>query len=115
MHICGYIDPIIEDLLDLGIGALSLDSPSSLKKMVEVSRKRIVLVGNVATSLFVNGTKEEIEASVKECIRVAAPGGAYVVSSGCELPYNATVERVHFFVKAAQEHGKTEKVLDSAT
>ena len=115
MHVCGYIDPIIEDLLDLGIGALSLDSPSSLKKMVEVSRKRIVLVGNVATSLFVNGTKEEIEASVKECIRVAAPGGAYVVSSGCELPYNATVERVQFFVKAAQEHGKTEKVLDSAT
>lgn len=115
MHVCGIIDPIIEDLLDLGIGALSLDSPSSLKKMVEVSRKRIVLVGNVATSLFVNGTKEEIESSVKECIRVAARGGAYVISSGCELPYNATVERVQFFVKAAQEHGKTEEVLDSAT
>jgi uroporphyrinogen-III decarboxylase len=68
----------------------------------------------VATSLFVNGTREEIENSVKECIRVAAQGGAYIISSGCELPYNATTERVQFFVKAAQEHGKTEKILGSA-
>jgi uroporphyrinogen decarboxylase len=115
MHICGYIDPIMEDLLDLGIGALSLDSPSSLKRMVEISRKKIVLVGNVATTLFVSGTKEEVETSVRECIQTAGPGGAYIVSSGCELPYNATTERVKFFVKAAQEHGKTEKILGSAT
>lgn len=115
MHVCGYIDPIMEDLLDVGIRALSLDSPSSLKKMVEVSRKRIVLVGNVATSLFVSGTKEEIEASVKECIRVAALGGGYIISSGCELPYDSTVERVQFFLKAAQEHGQTEKILSLNT
>ncbi len=111
MHICGYIDPIMEDLMDLGIGALSLDNPSSLKQMVEISRKKIVLVGNVATTLFVSGTKEEMEATVKECIRVAAPGGAYIISSGCELPYNSTLERVQFFVKAVREHGQTEKIL----
>jgi uroporphyrinogen decarboxylase len=73
MHICGYIDPLMEDLMDLGIVALSMDSPSSLKKMVEISQKGMVLVGNVATSLFVSGTREEIENSVKECIRTAAP------------------------------------------
>ena len=113
MHVCGYIDPIMEDLLDLGIGALSLDSPSSLKRMVEISRKKIVLVGNVATTLFVSGTKEEIQGSVKECIEVAARGGAYIISSGCELPYNATIERAKSFVKAAQEHGRTERILGS--
>jgi uroporphyrinogen decarboxylase len=111
MHICGYIDPIMEDLMDLGIGALSLDSPSSLKRMVEISRKKIVLVGNVATTLFVSGTKEEMEGTVKECIRVAAPGGAYIVSSGCELPYNATLDRVRIFIDAIHEHGQTEKIL----
>jgi uroporphyrinogen decarboxylase len=115
MHVCGYIDPIMEDLLDLGIGALSLDSPSSLKRMVEISRKKIVLVGNVATILFVSGTKEEIQGSVKECIGVAARGGAYIISSGCELPYNATIERAKSFVKAAQEHGRTERILGSTT
>ena len=115
MHICGYIDPIMEDLMDLGIGALSLDSPSCLKRMVEISQKKIVIVGNVSTSLFVSGTREEMDASVKECIRVAAPGGAYIVSSGCELPYDATLERVHFFVKAAREHGQAVKILSQTT
>lgn len=115
IHICGYIDPIMEDLLDLGIGALSLDSPSSLKRVVEISQKKIVLVGNVATTLFVNGTKKEMEAAVKECIRVAALGSAYIVSSGCELPYNATLDRVKLFMGAAREHGKTERILSLDT
>jgi uroporphyrinogen decarboxylase len=108
MHVCGFIDPIMEDLMDLGIVALSLDSPSSLKKMVEVSQKKVVLVGNVATTLFVSGTREEIENSVKECIRTAAPGGAYILSSGCELPYNATVERARWFMEAGKEYGRPE-------
>ncbi|MFH1757293.1 MAG: uroporphyrinogen decarboxylase family protein [Pseudomonadota bacterium] len=111
LHVCGYLDPIMEDLVDLGIVALSLDSPSSLRRMVEVSQKKIVLIGNVATSLFVNGTEEEIESSVQECIRTAASGGAYIVSSGCELPYNATRERAQFFIKAAREYGKAERIL----
>ncbi len=111
LHVCGYIDPIMEDILDLGIVALSLDSPSCLKKMVEVSKKKIVLIGNVATSLFVSGTREEIEESVKECIRVAAPGGAFIISSGCELPYNATVERARFFIEAAKEYGSIERII----
>jgi len=105
----------MEDLLDVGIGALSLDSPSSLKRMVEISRKKIVVVGNVATTLFVSGTKEEIEASVKECIRLAAQGGAYIISSGCELSYDATLDKAKFFVEAAREHGKTEKILSLGT
>lgn len=111
MHICGYIDPLMEDLIDLGIVALSVDSPSSLKRMVEISQKRIVLLGNVAPSLFVSGTREEIENSVKECIRTAARGGAFILSSGCELPYNATTERARFFVEAARNYGRPEWFL----
>jgi len=111
MHICGYIDPIMEEIASLKIVALSLDSPSSLKKMVEISQKKIALVGNVATSLFVSGAKEEIEEVVKECIQVAAPGGGYIISSGCELPYNATLDRVQYYFQAAKEHGKTERIM----
>jgi uroporphyrinogen decarboxylase len=110
LHVCGYIDPIMEDLTNLGISALSLDSPSSLEKMIAVSRKKIALVGNVATSLFVKGSQEEMEAAVKNCIRTAAPGGAYILSSGCELPHNATPDRVSFFLEAGREFGRTERI-----
>jgi len=110
LHVCGYIDPIMEDLVELGIVALSLDSPSSLKRMVEISQKKIALIGNVATSLFASGTKEEIVSAVEDCIRVAAPGGAYIISSGCELPYNATLDRAQLFIQAAQKYGKAERI-----
>jgi len=110
MHVCGYIDPVMEDLVNLGISALSMDSPSSLEKMIQISRKKIALLGNVATSLFVQGTKEEIETSVKNCIRTAAPGGAYILSSGCELPYNATPDRVSFYMEAAREFGQADRI-----
>jgi uroporphyrinogen decarboxylase len=110
LHVCGYIDPIMEDLVSLGISALSLDSPSSLEKMIQVSRKKIALLGNVATTLFVQGTKEEIETAVKNCIRTAAPGGAYILSSGCELPHNATPDRVSFYMEAAREFGRADKI-----
>lgn len=110
LHVCGYIDPIMEDLVELGISALSLDSPSSLEKMIAVSRKKIALVGNVATSLYVSGTKEEIETAVRNCIRIAAPGGAFILSSGCELPHNSTPDRVSFFMKAAREYGRADRI-----
>jgi uroporphyrinogen decarboxylase len=110
MHVCGYIDPIMEDLVNLGISALSMDSPSSLEKMIQISRKKIAVLGNVATSLFVQGTKEEIETAVKNCIRIAAPGGAYILSSGCELPYNATPDRVSYYMEAAREFGRADRI-----
>ncbi len=110
MHICGFIDPIMADILDLGIVALSMDSPSSLAKMVNLSQKKIVLVGNVATSLFVQGSKEEIETAVKNCLQVAARGGAYIISSGCELPYNSAVEKVQYFIATAHQYGRTELI-----
>jgi uroporphyrinogen decarboxylase len=110
LHVCGYIDPVMEDLVNLGISALSLDSPSSLEKMIQISQKKIALVGNVATSLFVQGTKEEIETAVKNCIRTAAPGGAYILSSGCELPHNSTMDRVSFFMEAAREFGRADRI-----
>ena len=74
LHICGYTDPIMEDLVSEGYSSLSIDSPSSLRKMVQVSQKKVTVVGNVSTILFAQGSKEEIEAAVKECLRIAAPG-----------------------------------------
>ena len=52
---------------------------------------------------------------MKKCIGVAGLGGAYIVSSGCELPYNATIEKVQFFIEAGREYGKTERILPLGT
>lgn len=106
LHVCGLVDPIIEDLITTGANALSIDSFSSLARAVEVNQKRTVLIGNVATALFESGTREEMEQAVKECIDVAAAGSAFILSSGCEVPPTAPVENVHCFMEAARRLGR---------
>lgn len=106
LHICGYIDPIMEDVLDTGVGMLSIDGPSSLRKLVEISQGKVVIMGNVPTPLFAEGTKEQIDAAVKECIDTAAKGSKYVLCSGCEIPFNSRKENISYFLEAANKYGR---------
>jgi uroporphyrinogen decarboxylase len=98
LHICGYIDPIIQDVLDTGIGFLSLDAPSSLEKAVAAADGKVVIMGNVPTHLFADGTLIDMENAIDACIQTAGGTGRYVLASGCEIPVNSTEDRIaHFF------------------
>lgn len=105
LHICGHIDPIMEDVLDTGVGFISIDSPSSLRRLVELSQGKAVIMGNVPTMLFAEGTREEMEAAVKECIDIAAKGSKYILCSGCEIPLNSRKENIGYFGEAVNKYG----------
>jgi len=108
LHICGYVDPIMEDMVASGAAAISIDSPSSLKRLIEVSQKKVVIIGNVPTLLFLEGTKEQMEAAVRECIDIAAAGSAYILCSGCEVPQDTPIEAIEYFKEAALNYGSYE-------
>jgi len=109
LHICGFIDPIIEDVLELPINSLSVDKLTSMKLLRDLAGTRIVAIGNVATELYVHGTPEQIEGAVKEAVDICAKDSAFILSSGCEIPYNSVSERVLHFVEFGREYGKYEK------
>ena len=102
----GYIDPIIQDVLDTGIGILSLDAPSSLEKAVETAAGKVVIMGNVPTALFADGAKAEMESAVDACIRTAAAKGGYILASGCEIPMNSTEDRIRRFFDYSHRAGR---------
>lgn len=106
LHICGYVDPIMKDIVNLGIDWVELDGPSSLKKMVEESQGKVIIRGNVGPEIFSEGTKEQIEEAVKECIEIGAGTNAYVLSTGCQIPLNTPLENVNYFMEAAEKYGK---------
>ena len=106
LHICGFIDPIMEDILETGISFISLDAPSSLEKLVDASSGKTTIMGNVPTSLFANGTQEEMEAAVRHCIETAARGSGYILASGCEIPLNSTEDRVDHFLQYGRRYGR---------
>lgn len=48
----------------------------------EVGRGKVVVIGNVATELFLEGTGEQIEDAVRRCVGAAAGQAGYILSSG---------------------------------
>jgi len=112
LHICGYTDPIMEDMVSLGLDGLSIDAPSSLKKLVGLSQGKIAIEGNFPGELYVDGTKEQIEAKVQELLATAAePNGyRYILCSGCQVPDNAPLENVRMFLEAGHRYGQRRPV-----
>ena len=105
LHICGYLDPILEDIVNLPINALSVDSRTSMRRLRELAETRIVAIGNIDTTLFARGSYEQIDAAVRDVVDVCAHDSAFILSSGCEIPYDSTLDRVLHFLKAGRECG----------
>ncbi len=105
IHVCGYIDPVMADIAETGMGGVSFDKLSSIAKMVDVSQGKTVVVGNVDPMIFERGTKEEMEAGVRECITAAAGKSPYILCSGCEVPPTTPWENVWNFMEAAAKFG----------
>jgi uroporphyrinogen decarboxylase len=106
IHVCGYIDPVMEDIVDTGMGGVSFDKQSSIEKMVEASRGKTVVVGNVDTILFESGAREEMEAGVRQCVDAAAGRSPFILCSGCEVPPTSPWENVEHFMDAARRYGR---------
>ncbi len=110
LHICGYADPILEDMVKTGVTNISIDAPTDLAKAVEITRGKAVLIGNVPTDLFFSGTREEMKQAIKHCIDLAPKDSGYILASGCEVPGNAPPEQVDWFMELANELGRYEEV-----
>lgn len=101
LHICGFIDPIIEDVAESGAVALSMDRPSSLELALEKCSGKAVVIGNVSTEVFVRGDQNEIEKEVRRCLEIGKKKG-YILSTGCEISPRGELERVRIFCELAE-------------
>ena len=106
LHICGKIDPIMEDILDSGIYLLSLDAGSSLQKLVQTANRKIIIMGNVPTTHFSSGSRQEMEVSIRQCIETAASESGYILASGCEIPFDSTEDRLDHFFEYSRQYGR---------
>jgi uroporphyrinogen decarboxylase len=106
IHICGYTDPILEDMVNLGVTNISIDAPSDLAKAVEVTRGKAALIGNVDTNLFFSGSKEDMRKAMEDCMALAPTDSGYILATGCEVPGVAPPEKVGWFMELANELGR---------
>ncbi len=106
LHICGQTTPILEMMCATGAQILEIDHLVDLGKAKQEVGHKVCLMGNLnPTDLLLNGTPAEVEEASKICIKQAAKGGKYILSSGCEIPPTAPLDNIRAMVTAARKFG----------
>lgn len=107
-HICGNTTPITQSMVESGCDMLSIDTAVSLKFAKETVGDKVPLVGNVDPNLtMLLGTRDDIYQNIKENLRDAwdNPCG-YILSTGCDIPINSSLENSFYFMEVARDLGK---------
>ncbi len=103
LHICGYVDPILEDIVNTGASNISIDALTDLSKAVEATRGKAVLIGNVNTNLFFSGARADMKQALRDCMNLAPGDSGYILCSGCEVPGVAPPEKIDWFMELVNE------------
>jgi uroporphyrinogen decarboxylase len=108
-HCDGYIEPIIPDLIEIGLDILNPIQPLSMDP-AEIKRKfgqHLSFWGTVdVQNTFPFGTVQDVANEVRERIRTVAPGGGLILCSAHRVQPGTPLENVLAYYRAASEFGK---------
>lgn len=82
-HSCGHIDPIVRDLIEIGVDVVDPCQPAA-NNIFSWKRRfgdRLTFMGGLDTQGFLSlGSPEEVETTVVEVVSVMAEGGGYIAA-----------------------------------
>jgi len=108
-HCDGNIDPLIDFWIDCGIDCLDPIDPDAGYKMAEMKQKygeRICLKGNIdCKGALCDGTPEEVEAEVRQCIADGGAGGGLILSSSNTIHRGVKPENYRAMLEALRTFG----------
>lgn len=108
-HSDGYIEPVIDDLIEVGVDLLNPLQPESMDPAALKKRygDRIGLWGTVSTqSTFPFGSPEDVEAEVRERIRTCAPCGGFLIAPTHNIQLDVPLRNVAAFYRAVKKYGQ---------
>lgn len=101
LHICGGIQPIIEDIVSTGVDFFDVDHQVSVEEANALTKGRAVLRGNLdPSSGFRFGTPEDLAAKTRQLLADTS-GSPWILGSGCDIPPGTPPENIQAFVQAA--------------
>jgi uroporphyrinogen decarboxylase len=108
-HSDGNIMPIADLFFSMEVDAYQSIEPYAGMDLGFIKREYgndLLLMGNVDCGRTLPfGSCEEIAAETKECIRAAAPGGGYILSSSNTISYPIPVDALFAMIETAHEFG----------
>jgi uroporphyrinogen decarboxylase len=102
----------MEILIDSGYDGLNPLEPQAgmdLKKVKDAYGSKICLLGNIdCKELLPAGTRDQVEAAVKQAIDAAAAGGGYILCDSNSLHPGVNPENCIAMFEAAKKYGRYE-------
>ena len=69
------------------------------------------VAGGVQDSMLILGTPDQTREHVRELCERAGKGGGYIISAGCNFPYDTKPENFRAMIDAVMEHGWHDKTI----
>lgn len=108
-HSCGNIYKFLDKFIDWGFDGIITMEPTAGMDLATVREQvghKLVLVGNLDVShLLVKGSRDEVEAAVKQAIQAAGRGGGYILSPSHSHAF-VDATRLQWMVEAAHRWGR---------
>lgn len=108
-HTDGNIWPILDDIVSTGVDGINPLEPVAGMDLGAVKAAygdRVCLVGNIdCGELLCHGTPEDVAEAVREAIRVAAPGGRFILSSSNSIHASVRPENYAAMIEAGRRWG----------
>lgn len=109
-HSDGNLYPIIEAIASSGADALNPIEPAVGMDLATAKRlvgDRMAIMGNVdCGQLLPSGTPDQVREAVRQCIRDAAPGGGYILSSSNSIHSGVKPANWKAMIEAGREFGE---------
>jgi len=107
-HSDGNILPLMDDLVKLGMNAIHPIQPDAMdiREIKRLYGSELCLVGNIDLGYtLTRGQPVEVEAEVKDRIRIAGAGGGYIISSAMTLTNYCKLDNVVAMAESVRKYG----------
>lgn len=106
LHICGNATRIIDAMVATGAFFLQVDYKIDRAVCKQAAQGKTTLIGTVDPSeVLARGTADDVRQAALTDLQYLAPGGGFMLSPGCSLPYTTPNENVSTLVAVAHAHG----------
>lgn len=110
LHCDGNMNGILDDLAHSGIDAwqpLERKGKNDLGYVKRTYGDILTPIGNVDSSITLPfGTREDVVNQTLECMRIAGPGGGYILGSDHSLHDGIPVENIYAMVETVKKYGE---------
>lgn len=110
MHNDGNLWEVMDDLVATGINGyhpVERAASMELKKIKDRYGQKLCPIGNINNkTTMVTGTPEDVKREALECLKIAAPGGGYVLATDHSLHDDIPLENIQAYIETAREKGR---------